>query len=265
LITQEILEMLVDASEVDAANSDYRLRVGNQVKYLVIEGGTFHSDVLSFPPNLLPRLLPLLPPGNWTQARVARGQDGNPELQLVHVVLPGVLTLWHPNRVEFLSLKYGNTWISGVRMVRYDSKLVVAKVARFDYYIDGMERETAVYQTIEGRGIGPAFLGHILEGGRVIGILVELVEGRPAGPSDIHGCRDVLQRLHALDIAHGDIFRHNFIVASDGTVKLIDFEMSFPCSSAEVKDQELATLSSALKEVRGVILPYTSTQIVPPQ
>jgi len=58
------------------------------------------------------------------------------------------------------------------------------------------------------------------------------MEGRPAGLKDIHECRDGLQHLHALDIVHGDIFRHNFIVAPDRTVTLIDFEMSFSCSSA---------------------------------
>jgi RIO-like serine/threonine protein kinase len=64
----------------------------------------------------------------------------------------------------------------------------------------------------------------------VLGFLVELVQGRRAGPEDLQECRGVVQRRHAQDsIVHGDLNRHNFIVVSDGTVTLIDFEVAVLC------------------------------------
>ncbi|KAG1896481.1 uncharacterized protein F5891DRAFT_1054107 [Suillus fuscotomentosus] len=203
-LDMEVLSMDVDTLHPDVEESLYRLRVGSQVKYITIEPGTFPSDVLPFPMDLLP-LLPHLPPGNWVEARVAQ----------------------------------------------YASRPVVSKIARFDFEIPRMERETAAYRAIKGCGVCPEFLGHIVEGDRVIGFLIEQLHGRPAGPEDLQGCRNVLQRLHGLNIIHGDPNKYNFVVASDGTVTLIDFENAMLCRSAEQKDEELATLPAQLSETTG--------------
>ncbi|KIK45934.1 hypothetical protein CY34DRAFT_776654, partial [Suillus luteus UH-Slu-Lm8-n1] len=173
-MVQEILSMDVDASDTDTEESIYRLRIGKQVKYVTIEPGTFPSDVLSFPVDLLP-LLPHLPPGNWVQVRVMRGSDGNPTAQFMDVTLPEVREQWHPNKVDDLSLPLVKIITSRVRVVQYASRPAIAKIARFDFEIAQMERETVVYRAIDGLGVGPAFLGHIVEGDRVIGFLVEQV------------------------------------------------------------------------------------------
>lgn len=249
-LDMEVLSMSVDTLHSDTEESLYRLRVGSQVKYITIEPGTFPSDVLSFPMDLLP-LLPHLPPGNWFEARVARGSNGNPTVQPTNSTLPEVREHWHPNRVDVLSLPFVKFMTPRVRVVQHTSRPVVSKIARFDFEIPRMERETAAYRAIDGCDVGPAFLGHVIEGDRVIGFLVEQLHGRPAGPEDLQGCRDVLQRLHALDIIHGDLNKHNFVVASDGTVTLIDFENAMLCSSAEQKNEELATLPAQLSEKTG--------------
>ncbi|KAG2141526.1 alpha-galactosidase A [Suillus cothurnatus] len=244
-LDMEILSMYVDTSDTDAEESIYRLRIGSQVKYIIIKPGTFPSDVLSFPMDLLP-LLPPLPPGNWFQARVAPGPHSNSIAEIMDVTVPEVHEQWHPNKVDDLSLSLVKIITSRVRVVQYASRSVIAKIARFHFEIAQMERETAVYREIDGHDIGPAFLGHIVEGGRVIGFLVEQVHGRPAGPEDLRECRDALQRLHAVDIIHGDPS-----VASDGTVTLIDFENAVLCGNAEQKNQELATLPAQLSEITG--------------
>ncbi|KAG2105079.1 uncharacterized protein F5147DRAFT_703095 [Suillus discolor] len=249
-LDMEVLSMDVDTLHPDVEESLYRLRVGSQVKYITIEPGTFPSDVLPFPMDLLP-LLPHLPPGNWVEARVARGSNGNPTVQPTNTILPEVREQWHPNRVDALSLPFVKFMTPRVRVVQCASRPVVSKIARFDFEIPRMERETAVYRAIDGCNVGPAFLGHIVEGDRVIGFLVEQLHGRPAGPEDLQGCRDVLQRLHALDIIHGDPNKHNFVVASDGTVTLIDFENAMLCRSVEKKNEELATLPAQLSETTG--------------
>ncbi|OAX31213.1 hypothetical protein K503DRAFT_870718 [Rhizopogon vinicolor AM-OR11-026] len=249
----EVLSMEVpcNAPFADTADSHFRMRIGKQVKYIIIEPGIFSVDVLSFPPDLLAQLPPL-PAGDWVQARVERGVDGNPTVLLEHMALARVHTQWHQNRMDVLSLPRGK-YVKGnnVRVLQYDSRLVIAKIAAFEWDIPRREREIAVYQAIDGCGLGPTFLGHLVEGDRVIGFLLELLQGRPAGPEDLQGCLGAVQRLHALDIVHGDPNRYNFIVSSDGTVTLIDFENAMPCASTEEKDQELATLPAQLSEETG--------------
>lgn len=45
-----ILSMEVD--DDDSCGSEYRLRIGNQVKYLIVSPGTFDRDTLSFPDSV---------------------------------------------------------------------------------------------------------------------------------------------------------------------------------------------------------------------
>jgi hypothetical protein len=54
LIQPVILSMEVD--DDNSFESEYRLRIGNQVKYLVISPRTFDRHTLSFPIQSLPRL-----------------------------------------------------------------------------------------------------------------------------------------------------------------------------------------------------------------
>lgn len=49
-----ILSMEVD--DDDSFESEYRLRIGTRVKYLIISPGTFDRDTLSFPLQSLPSL-----------------------------------------------------------------------------------------------------------------------------------------------------------------------------------------------------------------
>ncbi|OJA14481.1 hypothetical protein AZE42_06073 [Rhizopogon vesiculosus] len=192
------------------------------------------------------------------------------------MALARVRTQWHQNRVDVLSLPRGK-YVKGnnVRVLQYDSRLVIAKIAAFEWEIPRREREIAIYQAIDGKFVTPtvrvvqyasrlviakiaAFKWEIPWRERKIvvhqaidGILVELLPGRPAGPEGLQECISVVQCLHALDIVHGDPNRYNFIVASDGTVTLIDFENAVLCANAEEKDQELATLPAQLSEETG--------------
>lgn len=50
--------------------------------------------------------------------------------------------------------------------------VVVAKFARFEWEIGYMENEARAYQWLRDSGIGPRFLGHLVEHGRVIGFLM---------------------------------------------------------------------------------------------
>lgn len=85
--------------------------------------------------------------------------------------------------------------------------------------------ETTIYRSLEHTDLAPRFIGHVHEHGRVIGFILEKIEGREANITDLPSCRSALQRLHDIGILHRDINRYNFIFQDDG-VRLIDFEKS---------------------------------------
>ncbi|KAL5365164.1 glycoside hydrolase superfamily [Aspergillus floccosus] len=162
-------------AEVDENNhSFFRLLVdGRTIKYIAIEPGIYSTQDMCFSPSLV-SMLPGFPPGDWNDGLLARDAD--------------------------------------VRCSSFDNA-VVAKFARFPWEIQYIENETAAYQWISGHGIGPQFLGHLTEHGRVIGFLMEYIpNARHASAQDITICKDVLSQLHELGIRHCDINRFNFIV-----------------------------------------------------
>jgi predicted Ser/Thr protein kinase len=109
-----------------------------------------------------------------------------------------------------------------------------------------MENETTAYQWIGGYDIGPRFLGHLTEEGRVIGFLMERIPaGRHAGPQDLEACQKTLSRLHDLGILHGDINRFNFLICQSKAV-LIDFDTAQKCNNLLL--EELEDLSLRLND-----------------
>jgi hypothetical protein len=72
---------------------------------------------------------------------------------------------------------------------------IIAKIARFEWEIPRIERETRAYQLLEGSGLSPRFLGHIHENGRIMGFLLEKVEGRAASIQDLGICETALEKL----------------------------------------------------------------------
>lgn len=74
------------------------------------------------------------------------------------------------------------------------------------------EEESRIYERIDRQGIGPQFLGHLTEEGRVTGLVIEYIkDARHTSPEDVEECRDALQKLHGLGILHNDVNRHDFL------------------------------------------------------
>jgi tRNA A-37 threonylcarbamoyl transferase component Bud32 len=126
---------------------------------------------------------------------------------------------------------------------------VIAKIARFEWEIPRIERETRAYQLLEYSGLTPRFLGHIHENGRIMGFLLEKIEGRPASIQDLDICEAALGKLHELGFLHGDANRYNFLV--EGGVKLLDFECLQGNASRESMHKELESLRLQLTEDSG--------------
>lgn len=167
-------------------------------------------------------------------------------------MLRGISHLWHPTKIDFLSLKLGKRLLSNVyEASRGNSNTtVVAKFARFIWEIDYYEAETQAYAWIEGHGIGPRFLGHVTEEGRVIGFLLEKVEGRHARIEDLPACQALVSKLHGMGIVHGDLNKHNFLV-TESRVVLLDFETAQRSEDRDAMGLEIRKLEQQLLDESG--------------
>ncbi|KAG6312574.1 hypothetical protein E4U22_001730 [Claviceps purpurea] len=245
-----ILSMEVD--DDDSFESYYRLQIGNHVKYIVISPATFDRDTLSTPLQSLPSLSY---DKEWTVATISRDQTtGQLKTSFLNRPLPGVKCQWHHTSVNCLELE--NTkqlTLAALEAVSHSmlpttlgsSSTMIAKIARFDWEVPRIEHETRAYQLLEGHGLSPPFLGHIHENGRIMGFLLEKIEGRSASIQDLSECEAALGKLHELGFLHGDVNRYNFLVTDDG-VKLIDFERLQKGADPESISKELENLRAGL-------------------
>jgi hypothetical protein len=127
---------------------------------------------------------------------------------------------------------------------------VIAKIARFEWEIPRIEQEGHVYRPLQDTDIGPQFLGHVVEQGRVIGFVLENLHGKSASIEHRGRCTDVRGRLHRLGLLHGDVNRYNFMVG-DGWKKMIDFEKSQETQDEGFFKTEVSSLSSELVDEGG--------------
>ena len=234
------------------SESYIRLRIGDQIKYLTLAPMTLDVDIITFPPDLFEHL-PKFPSGDWTRAHIYRKSDHlvvEPSNKPLHVM--GVTTCWHPNLVDVQSpsLTFEERQLERVNVVKYNSKPVISKIARFEFEVPWMENETAIYEAIDGHGIGPAFLGHLVERGRVMGFLIEKIDGKNGEIGDLGACESIVKRLHSLGIVHGDLNKYNFIIGPTKTT-LIDFEKATKNGSKEEMQKEFTRLTEQLTEETG--------------
>ncbi|KIJ36929.1 hypothetical protein M422DRAFT_50757 [Sphaerobolus stellatus SS14] len=162
-----------------------------------------------------------------------------PSLYLPKILLKAVKTVWHHIMIDVLSTSGWGFLAPGVKIVEYNSRTVLAKLAQFDYLIPQIETETQVYQAIEGHRIRPEFIGHLVE------------HGRHGGIDDLGPCKVTVERLHSLGFVHRDTNRYNFIVSPESEVKLIDLECAKK-GNAEDMQRELAQLPEKLANESGM-------------
>ncbi|KAJ6185752.1 hypothetical protein N7519_007053 [Penicillium mononematosum] len=217
--------------QAEADNDDesyFRLLINGSVRYITIAQGIWSTDDMCFGPSLA-TILPDLPTGNWNDGLVAKHPEtGKP---------------YFARAARTSRLRTG---VYEVKCPQFE-ELVVVKFARFDWEIRYMEGETAAYRLIEGYDIGPRFLGHLTEDGRVIGFVMErIANARHAGPQDLDICQQTLARLHALGIRHGDVNRFNFLIRDEKAI-LFDFDTARKCDDPKLLAEELRNLQEGLE------------------
>lgn len=253
----EILNQEID-SEGKAA-SNFRILVDKKhFKYLTIDPHIYKTNDLCSESILIGKLPPF-PVGDWNYGQISQKSTipffpSKPFFAETSTkTYPSITPLWHPKSFEYLSLDIGETLGKpNVYMATSTefSKPVIAKFARFPWEIGYYLAESKVYSWIEGKNIGPEFLGYIMEEGRAIGFLLEQVEGRHAGPSDLPACKAIVGKLHALGIIHSDLNKGNFFIGEKG-ITLIDFETAKKSEDKEAMEKELMGLEGQLRDVSG--------------
>ncbi|KAK0388053.1 hypothetical protein NLU13_4297 [Sarocladium strictum] len=245
---------------IDDEDGNYRLRVGDEVRYLKIPvHGVFDDDTLSRPYLLIPEL-PTLPDSPWTVMTVMRNDHGQITFTVSTEPLPKIQTIWHDQCVDVLSLKRARRFRSGVHEVQYKGTPAIVKIACFEWEIPRLERETWAYSVLAQHQkshpseplVSPNFIAHVTEGCRAIGILLEKVDGVAACIDDLAACETLLGRLHRLGLIHGDVNRYNFLARGGlgGSVHLVDFEHAAQFDE-EVAREELRSLPAELAEETG--------------
>lgn len=249
----EILNQLIDDEE-----GIYRVRARSRVHYLTIPSNVFDDSTMCRPYLLIPQL-PDFPDHEWTKMHITRDHETQKlTTTLSSEPLPGIHHLWHPTFVDVLSLTPIRRYQQRVREVLYSGKPAIAKIACFDTELRYIERETWAHQILvenrlpEEGPFAPAFLAHLTENGRVMGYLMEKAEGEFAGPQDLSRCQQLLRRLHALGLVHGDVNRYNFVVdrKPGGSTLLLDWEHAEGYGE-QIAREELDSLPSELSETTG--------------
>ncbi|KAI1399367.1 alpha-galactosidase A precursor [Hypoxylon fuscum] len=246
---------VLQASFDEDVMSEFRLLIDNKfVKYVTIDPGIFERDDLCFAPSLI-SLMPALPSGDWNTAHIARDTvSGDPAFTAIsNRRLRGITKIWHATQIDHLDFHLVHklrTNVYKATCAHFDTPVIV-KLARFEWEIARLEAETIAYEWINGQQIGPEFLRHLIEEGRVIGfILSNISECRHATIEDYALCYEALSKLHRLGIKHGDINKHNFLV-HDGKAALIDFDTSSREAQADELEGELRELGDQLRDTSG--------------
>jgi hypothetical protein len=241
--------------EIDDEKGLYRIRAGHRVHYLTIFAGAFDDNIMCRPFLLVPSL-PDFPDRDWTTMEIRPQKDGLAETTISSEPLPTIQDdiIWHINQVEIIELKAAKRYIkSRISEVMYRNQPAIAKIARFPWEIQYIENETFAYSVLQKYApeVIPRFLGHLTEGGRVMGLLLEMVEGGYASIENISQCEKAVQAIHQAGLIHGDVNRYNFMVdTKTAAVKVIDYE-HVEAFEDELARNELNSLMDELQEDSG--------------
>lgn len=176
----QLLTLLVDSNDED--DSEYRFLVdGKHVKYITVAPGALPRDDRTCAPILIP-MLPPFPQGEWNEGHVSKDPTTGQLFFARHteVDLDGIAYTWHPTCIDFLELKKLGRLRQNIQRVSHPlfDTPIIFKFAEFPWQIPYFETETTAYEWIKDQDIGPKFLGHVTEAGRVMGRVMEDL-GRP--------------------------------------------------------------------------------------
>ncbi|KAH8820092.1 hypothetical protein F5884DRAFT_849370 [Xylogone sp. PMI_703] len=248
------------ATQQKLANHSHLLRVvindgeKDAVKYVFLES---EMPQAGYPasPEPVSFDLPRLPLGSWNEAYIQLDSHtgtysiGN-TARAKHIEM---MNSWHPRRIDYLEFGKVKTLqqdrLQVVTHPDFDTPVLI-KIASFPREIPSLEQEATVYRLLHDTRATPDFLGHVTEGGRVIGFVTEYIEEVPSIRNrNIYNCLAALRSLHQRGIAHGDAHDGNCLVRKDGSAVLVDFELSVETWSQEEFERDLDIMNRCIQEI----------------
>lgn len=256
----QVLQYFPHLRSTDQGYTRILLKNTGTIKYLTFPS-TGPASALYFDESLLAQPLP--EQGDWNLAHIAQ----DPNNGLIHVLrtervpLGTVGNEWHPRIVDYATLGDPEQDEHGNQPFRQDRSQIdgrafgVAKALVIMSWLpapsDQLSVEMEVYCWINDYGIGPQFLAHLTENNeRVIGYLVEDIDGRAATSDDLPACRAVLSKLHMTGYLLGSGFtRSSFQILNSGRALITDFGSCQRCdvSDNEAFEREMVELETALR------------------
>ncbi|KAI0441254.1 hypothetical protein F4803DRAFT_576797 [Xylaria telfairii] len=238
-------DVLAVKENTKLGQTDFRLLV-NLGPEKVVKYATVSLDVLALGVRKHPYSstnvvqMPNFPSGDYCSVQIGVTPDGTQTFFTTTSCQPRASAegAWHMDNFNFLDLEIVD-WSSStdnVKLVRYPSLdssnyLAVMKYAPFAHTIENISRELQLYQHLYGSGVAPKYLGQVVEQGRVIGFLMEYIEGaRPVSRvgafSDLalDKCKQTLAKLHTIGVTHNYASSENCLIRPNGNAVLIDFK-----------------------------------------
>ncbi len=218
-----------------------------------------------------------VPDGDWNIGYLAPHNDTNKYFlaSTAKIDLAGIVKLWHPHKIDWMTLNRSDDAVVSSDLQTIGMPYNICKnhfgfeqvVVYYEWMPDsvyGAEHETEIYALIDSHQIAPKFLAHIMEncggsdgnGERVIGFMVEKVtNARRATIADLSACKEVLTKLHALNIAYGQIQPENFLIVDDETKQIAtncallqQFSGAYQTSDQRILDVEMKSLEFVLQQ-----------------
>ncbi|KAI1383580.1 uncharacterized protein F4822DRAFT_421062 [Hypoxylon trugodes] len=168
---------------------------------------------------------------------------------------------WHPNSIDIIDLEdpVADSWDhellcqgklhATIRGAHFGESRTMVQYEWNPRLVYPLDIVTDIFSRIDGLGIAPKFLAHVTENcDRVIGYMVQGMNGRAATPEDLDACRDVLSKLHSLGIVLGFLHPQAFIITDHGQVFLHQFSSSRVVEDPAEFAAEMEALEEALKK-----------------
>ena len=251
----------------------YRIEVGSSIKYLTA------SKPLSGLPDINGDYLKFdtIPSGHWDVASLVSDVDGKFIVASTEKKrFPDATPMWHASNIDWLEL-----WRLQLQELKegHDSNsqdddhlqlrghfpsaifpgpksLGGSKVAAFwnlnlnGEHNHGLLCESYIYSLIQDISVAPKFLAHLTDNHKhIIGYVLELVPARNANVHDLHLCKEALQKLHNLGIAHGHLTADTFLVHRETlSVQLQSFFSSYKTTDQDILDKEMSSVENILQQ-----------------
>jgi predicted Ser/Thr protein kinase len=221
------------------------------VKYVFLESTTPEARPSLFVEQP-PINLPPLSAGDWDEIHIQLDRHTGAHISNTsRTNHPGMMDTWHPRKIDYLEFVNVDTIQHDRLQVVTHSDFevpVLIKIASFPWEISSLEPEVKMYRLLHGSGTTPEFLGHVTEGGRVMGFITEYIEEMPLMKGrNKQGCLTTLHRVHHRGIVHGDAHDGNCMIRKNGSSVMIDFELSQETGSHEEFERDLDIMGRCIQ------------------